>query len=554
MVIVPKRERERRERLTIIRRQQEENRAKVLAQNQNLPYINLIISPIEIDALATVPEGKSRAGLFAPFRKIGQRIAIAAFNPKNDLFLKTVEELKSRGFEVEVFICSKTSLLRSFEEYKKVPRPRRIIVGKIEISSENLEEIYREIKTLSDLKEKLKEGESKESTWILEALFGSALKLNVSDIHIEPQEEELKIRYRLDGILHDIFSFKISVYNGLLIRIKLLSGLKLNVHDIAQDGRFTISTRKREMEVRVSVVPGDFGEDIVMRILNPEMLLSIEELGLHFWHQKVLFYEIKKPNGMILTCGPTGSGKTTTLYAFLRYIAKPEIKVITIENPIEYRLGGIEQTQIEIEKGYDFANALRAVLRQDPDVVLVGEIRDRETAETAIQASLTGHLVFSTLHTNDAAGIVPRLIEMGAAPTAIAPAINLAVAQRLLRRVCKKCAKEYKPSTKLLEKIKNNLQNLPEKIRPDLTKITFFRTQGCPKCYESGYRGRIGIYEMFQVTPKIEETILSFPSITMMRKLAIGEGMITMQQDGLLRVIEKVTTLEELERITGPLE
>lgn len=554
MVILPKKERERRERLTIIRRQQEENRAKVLAQNQNLPYINLIITPIEIDALATVPEGKARVGLFTPFRRIGQRIAVAAFNPKNDLFLKTVEELKNRGFEVEVFICSKTSLLRAIAEYKKVPLPRRIIVGKIEISSRNLEEIYREIKILSDIKKKLKEGEGKEATWILEVLFGSALKLNTSDIHIEPQEKEVKIRYRLDGILHDIFSFKISVYNGLLIRIKLLSGLKLNIHDIAQDGRFTISTPKREMEVRVSVVPGDFGEDIVMRILNPEMLLSIEELGLHPWHQRVLFYEIKKPNGMILTCGPTGSGKTTTLYAFLRYIARPEIKVITIENPIEYRLEGIEQTQTETEKGYDFANALRAVLRQDPDVVLVGEVRDRETAETAIQAALTGHIVFSTLHTNDAAGIVPRLIEMGAAPTAIAPAINLAIAQRLLRRVCKKCAKEYKPSKKTKVQIEKNLQNLPEKIRPNLVKLTLLKAQGCSLCYESGYKGRIGIYEMFQVTPKIEEAILSFPSITMMRKLAIREGMITMQQDGLLRVIEKITTLEELQRITGPME
>jgi len=540
--------------LVFLRRQQEESRAKELAQKYGYPYINLIVSPIDLNALALIPEGKARAGFFVSFQKKGERIAIAALNPKENLLLETLEKFRKKELKIDIFVCSRTSLLRAFKEYKKIPAPRTRIVGRIEISVQYLQKIKETINTIDDSKQKLKEIEKKERSLILETILASALKFNASDVHIEPSEKEAKIRYRLDGILHDIFLSKRDTYNFLLSRIKLLSSLKINIHNVAQDGRFTIVAGSRKIEVRVSVVPGDAGEDIVMRILNPEMILSIEELGLHPWYQKFLFYQIKKPTGMILTCGPTGSGKTTTLYACLKYIAKPEIKVITIENPIEYKLEGIEQTQVEPEKGYDFSNALRAILRQDPDVVLVGEIRDRETAETALHAALTGHLVFSTLHTNDAAGIVPRLIEMGAAPTTIAPAINLAIAQRLLRRVCKKCAKEVAPSKELLFRIEKNLKSLPQEAKPDLTNIKIFKARGCSYCHNSGYKGRVGIYEMFQITKKIEEAILSFPSISRMRELAIGEGMITMQQDGLLRVLEGITTVKELERIMGPLE
>ena len=554
MINPSKKEKESKGTLTFLRRQQEESRAKELAQKYNLPYINLITSPIDLDALALIPEGKARVGLFVSFQRKGERIAVAALDPKDNLVLETLENFKKRDFKVDVFICSRTSLLRALGEYKKIPLPRKEIVGRIEISTQYLEEFKEKINTIEELRQRLNEVEKKESSFVLEIILAAALKFNASDVHIEPGEKETQIRYRIDGILYDIFLFKRKTYNFLLSRIKLLSSMKINIHDIAQDGRYTISAGGKAMEVRVSVVPGDVGEDIVMRILNPEMILSIDDLGLHPWHKEVLLYEMQKPQGMILTCGPTGSGKTTTLYAFLKYIASPEIKVITIENPIEYKLGGIEQTQVEPGKGYDFADALRATLRQDPDVVLVGEVRDRETAETAIQAALTGHLVFSTLHTNDAAGIVPRLIEMGASPISIAPAINLAIAQRLLRRVCKKCAKKVIPSKEILLRIEKNLENLPKVAKPNLTNIKIFETQGCLACHNSGYKGRIGIYEMFRITQKIEEAILSYPSISVMRKLAIEEGMITLQQDGLLRVLEGITTVEEVKKVTGPIE
>lgn len=540
--------------LRFLRRKQEESRAKELAQKLGYSYINLVVSPVDLNALAIVSESKARAGLFAVFQEKGEKIAIATVDPKDNLLLKTISNFQKKRLETEIFICSKTSLKRAFNEYKKIPAVKKEIVGKIDISARDLQDLRESINTVEELKKVLDETEKEKSTLILETMLAAALKFNVSDIHIEPEEKETKLRYRIDGVLHDIFLFERKIYQYLISRIKLLSELKVNVHDVAQDGRFTVTTEARNIEVRVSVVPGDEGEDIVMRVLNPEMILSIEDLGLHSWYQDLLLYQIKKPTGMILTCGPTGSGKTTTLYACLKTIAKPEIKVITIENPIEYKLEGIEQTQTEPGKGYDFANALRAILRQDPDVVLVGEIRDRETAETALHAALTGHLVFSTLHTNDAAGIVPRLIEMGASPTTIAPAINLAVAQRLLRRACKKCAKEIIPSESLSSKIKKNLQSLSAKVKPKLNNIRILKSQGCSECHNSGYKRRIGIYEMFQITSQTEETILSFPSISKMRELAVQEGMITIQQDGLLRVLERVTTIEELERITGPLE
>ena len=537
--------------VSMVNRQQEESRAKESAKAQNLPYINLIATPIELDSLSLLPEKETREGLFSPFQKFGKRIGVAVIDAKNKKFIKSLEKLKDMGFNIEIFVCSKTSLERAFDDYKRVPSTRKEIVGKIDISTRGAQEAQSGIENISDLGEKLKSGRRKGSGWNIKLLLSAALKFNASDIHIVPKEEGIRIRYRIDGILHDIFSLESSAYVFFLSRMKILSGLKINIHTVAQDGRFSILTEGGEIEVRVSIVPGEYGEDVVMRLLNPNMILTFNELGLHPWHNEVLMEELKEPNGMILVTGPTGSGKTTTLYGCLKKIATPEIKVITIEDPIEYHLEGIAQTQINPDKGYDFVDGLRAAMRQDPDVMLVGEIRDRETADTALQAALTGHLVFSTLHTNDAAGIVPRLIELGSNPSTVAPALNLAIAQRLLRRVCKNCAKKVIPSEQTLLKIEKRIENLPPEIKPDLGKIVFLQAQGCSKCQNTGYKGRIGIFEMFLISEKIEEAILSYPSVSKMRKIAIGDGMIEIQQDGILRVTEGMTTLEELERITG---
>ncbi|HOK35385.1 MAG TPA: GspE/PulE family protein, partial [Candidatus Pacearchaeota archaeon] len=542
------------EELERIYSKQQEKRAKELAQSLNIPYIDLVVNPIELDALALVPEAKARGGLFVPFQKVEKRVAIATFDPKNDLLNETIKELEKKGFKVQLFICSQRSLKRAFEEYKKAPSVLKSIVGKIELSSQHLEEIERKIKSIPDLKEELKNVSHQTGTWIIEVILGSSLSLEASDIHIVPEEEGTKVRLRIDGILHDVAVLNNLVYNSLLNRIKLLSNLIINVHNIPQDGRFSIFAEQKEIEVRVSIVPGEYGEDIVMRILNPEMILSIEELGFHPWHQEEILRQIKKSTGMILTSGPTGSGKTTTLYACLKKVATPEVKVISIEDPIEYHLEGVSQTQVEPEKGYDFASALRAAMRQDPDVILVGEIRDRETAETAIQAALTGHLVFSTIHTNDAAGIIPRLVEMGVNPSLIPPALNLGIAQRLLRRVCKKCAKKITLSEEMKKQFERIFENLPSKIKPNLDNIEIFQANGCIECHNTGYRGRIGIFEMFKMSPRVEEIILTSPSISAMRKTIAEEGMINLKQDALLRVVEGITTVEELERVVGPLE
>jgi type IV pilus assembly protein PilB len=417
------------------------------------------------------------------------------------------------------------------------------IVGEVKISKEVLK---KEIGNVPTFKREIETVLDKETTKIVDTILGGAIKLEASDIHIEPKENEAKLRIRLDGILQDVLIFERKIYEALLSRIKLLSGMKLNIFDRPQDGRFTVLFEKLPIEIRSSTLPAEWGESVVMRILNPKSLISLEELGLREDLLKIFKEEIKKPNGMIIVTGPTGSGKTTTLYAMLKEIQKPEIKIITIEDPIEYHLEGITQTQVDPKAGYDFANGLRAIVRQDPDVILVGEIRDFETAQIALQAALTGHLVLTTLHTNDAAGTVARLIALGEKPVNIAPAINMAVAQRLVRKVCKNCSVLEKPNEEELEKIMKGLKDLKIKIPKDL-KIK--KPKGCEDCNFTGYRGRTGIFEAFLVDDEMERFILTSPSISALREMAKKKGMITMYQDGLLKVIDGITTIEEVERV-----
>ena len=429
-----------------------------------------------------------------------------------------------------------------------MPEVPKKITGEVVISPPKFTEIQKEIKNVSDFKEGIEASLGREVTEILEIILGGAISLEASDIHIEPLEEKVKIRSRIDGILQDILFIEKKIYESLLSRIKLLSGLKLNISDRPQDGRFSVLIEGLSIEIRVSTLPAEYGESIVLRILNPKSLIDMEALGLREGLFEIFKKEIKKPNGMIIVTGPTGSGKTTTLYAFLKKIQKPEIKIITIEDPIEYHLEGISQTQVAPEKGYDFANGLRSIMRQDPDVVLVGEIRDLETASIALQAALTGHLVLTTLHTNDAAGTVARLQALGEKPVNIAPAINMAVAQRLVRKVCKKCGKFEKPSAEEFKKIKKELSSLRIKIDP---KIKIPRASGCKNCNFTGYRGRVGIFEAFLVDDEMEKFILTSPSIVALKEMAIKKGMATMKQDGIIKVLEGITTLEEVERVVG---
>lgn len=427
---------------------------------------------------------------------------------------------------------------------------REKITGEVEVPEETL----KEIKNISHFKKKIENFLTAKATELLAVILGGAIALEASDIHIEPEEKEVKLRVRLDGVLHDVLTFDFKIYQTLLPRIKLLSGLKLNIFDRPQDGRFTILAEKITIEIRASTLPAEYGESIVLRLLNPKSLIEMEKLGLRKDLVEIFEREIKKPNGMIIITGPTGSGKTTTLYAILKKINTPELKIITIEDPIEYHLKGISQTQVDPPKGYTFASGLKSIMRQDPDVILVGEVRDLETAEIACQAALTGHFVFSTLHTNDAAGSIARLVDLGVRPISIAPAINMVVAQRLPRKVCQECVKFVSPSQNDLEKIKKGLAGIKKEVLPPSflnRDLKIPKVKGCENCNFTGFKGRIGIFETFLVDDEMERFILTNPSIVDMKKLAIKKGMILMHQDGLIKVLERITTIEEVERVTG---
>jgi len=425
------------------------------------------------------------------------------------------------------------------------------------ISAEIDAELQKQIKNILDLRREVEKISKENISELMEVILGGGILLDASDIHIEPTDSLSKIRTRIDGVLQDAAEINQEIYESLLSRIKLLSGIKLNISDRPQDGRFSVLIERIKnnisIEIRVSTLPSEYGESIVLRILNPKSLINMEALGLREDLLSIFKKEIKKPNGMIIVTGPTGSGKTTTLYACLKEIQKPEIKIITIEDPIEYHLEGISQTQVNPAKGYDFSSGLQSIMRQDPDVILVGEIRDPKTCQIALQAALTGHLVLSTLHTNDAAGTIARLTSLEGNLTNIGPAVNLIIAQRLARKLCENCFQLKLVSPAVLSKLKKNLKNIPKEIKlPTLNPgLKIPEAKGCKQCNFTGFRGRVGVFETISIDDDFEKLILKNPPMVELKDLAIKKGMITMYQDGLIKVLRGITTIEELERVTG---
>jgi type II secretory ATPase GspE/PulE/Tfp pilus assembly ATPase PilB-like protein len=393
----------------------------------------------------------------------------------------------------------------------------------------------------------------KSATELLEIVFGAAVFYKASDIHLEPEESFVKLRFRLDGVLQDMLHFTKSLQKPLVTRLKIMSQLKLNVETVPQDGRITFYYQDSPIDVRVSTLPSAWGEEVVMRLLGTGAVsLKVEALGFRKEQQEILDRSLQKPNGMIVTTGPTGSGKTTTLYAFINQLNEPGVKIITLEDPVEYKLEGIVQTPIDHSHDFDFAKGLRAILRQDPDIVMVGEIRDQETAETALQAALTGHLVLSTLHTNDASGAIPRLINMGVKPVVAAPALAVVIAQRLVRKICQACKTEAKLDPHLLKRVELILNQIPATSKIIVPKQwKFYHSPGCKECHNLGYQGRIGIYEVLENTEKIQELIFKQASMVEFKKAAIEQGMLTMAQDGLLKALEGITDVEEVFRVAG---
>ena len=543
------------ERVRALRKKEEEELASTLSSYHGVPYLDLSTHPINIDALRVIKEADARAAELAVFNATDKNIDVAVLSPQNAKTVEAIEDLKRRGYILEIFMVSHQSLEKVWERYKDLSYSFETKSGALDISNEEILEMTKKVTSLADVK-KLIEGvlslkRAYRISKILEIILAGAISLKASDIHLEPEEKDLRLRYRLDGVLTDILHFDSETFELLLSRIKLISELKLNVKEKAQDGRFSIKLAHAEIEVRTSLLPGPYGESVVLRVLNPDAIaVELKTLGIHPRLLELLKKEIKKPNGMILTTGPTGSGKTTTLYAFLKQIYTPDIKVVTIENPIEYHLEGIVQTQAEAEKGYTFAEGLRSALRQDPDVIMVGEIRDDETASVAVNAALTGHLVLSTLHTNNAAGAFPRLLDLGINPKVMSSALNVSIAQRLVRTLCQVCKKEAplgEADKKVVEKI---LANVPDPAYLEgVQKEHSWVAVGCPECSGLGFKGRIGVFEAIFVDNDIEKAVITNPSERDIREAAKNQKLLTLVEDGIIKVLSGVTTLEELDRV-----
>lgn len=547
------------QKLSELNREAEERETKKRAEKLGFKYVDPRKIPISLEAVSILEEERAKKALCAVIEKKANDVAVVFYNPKTKESEEVINELKNKNLEPKIFISSLSGIKEVWDYYKFVPKPQTEITGKVSLTKSALEKLADEFKNLNKLKAEFEKinFNSVSTTNLFQIILAGALATDSSDIHFEAQENKARIRFRIDGILYDIFdALPPRNYDGILSRIKLLSGLKINIHDEPQDGRFTINLTEKNIEVRVSIIPSEFGETVVMRILDPQStIVGLNGLGIRIDDLEILEKNIKKPNGLILNTGPTGSGKTTTLYAILNKLNDPEIKIITIEDPIEYHLSGIEQTQVDPDVGYDFASGLRSIVRQDPDIILVGEIRDKETADIALQAALTGHLVLSTVHTNDSIGAIPRLIDLGVKPQIIGPALSLVIAQRLVRKLCEKCKKKRELSEDLIQKIKKFVNILPSRVnKKNYESISVYEPVGCEACSGLGYKGRIGIFEFFCAGPELEPIIFGEISWIKLKEFATKQGMVTMQQDGVLKVISGTTTFEEVESLTGPIE
>lgn len=539
------------ERLEQLHKREEEELARVLSQKYGVEYTDLSSKSIDTDALKLVAEVDARKAEVAPFRKIGKRLFVAMRAPERDDSMQIIQNLERLDYQVRRFMVSKASLEHAWDRYGDLSYATETEAGVLTISNESIQKMLAELKTVKDVANHVNENIGSKDTHrisrVLEIIMAGALSMGASDVHLEPEDPYVRMRYRLDGVLMEMITFDHPTYRLIVSRIKLLSGLKLNIKNMAQDGRFSIVVNDKEIEIRTSILPGNYAETIVMRILDPTTIgLSLEELGFDKYLLDIFMHEINRPNGMILNTGPTGSGKTTTLYAFLSAVHKPEIKIVTIEDPIEYHLTGVVQTQVS--KNYSFAQGLRSTLRQDPDVIMVGEIRDGEVASTAVHAALTGHLVFSTIHTNNAAGTFPRLIDMGIQSEILGSSVNVAMAQRLVRRLCQHCRQSTPITGKEREIIDRLMTNAPHPEDMPENRDMMWLPKGCEKCGGIGYKGRIGIVEAIFMDEEMEKTVRATSSEREIWRAAAHQQIRRMAQDGVVKTLKGITSLDEVGR------
>lgn len=512
---------------------------KAKAELYNVPYLDLSVVPVSPEALSTLPqEVASRFKAFpVSVDPVGKQIVLAMSDPLDLSAIEFVEQ--KTGLSVKPHASDPSKIETMISTGYATSLAKEVSEALKEVSPGD------NIKTLDIRKTGLIREEKVAE--IVTHILSFAVKARASDVHIEPQEKATRVRYRIDGILQEKLTTPRELHDALISRIKILSGMKIDEKRIPQDGRFNFKSEAEEVDLRVSTLPTAWGEKVVMRLLKKTGgIPELTELGLRGRALKNLQEAILRPHGIILITGPTGSGKTTTLYSIIQKINTPKVNIVTLEDPIEYKIAGVNQVQVNPGAGLTFASGIRAFLRQDPNIVLVGEIRDQETADLAIQASLTGHLVFSTLHTNDSAGALPRLLDMGAEPFLIASSITAIVAQRVVRQIHDECKVKYDPDPKALEEIKSVLGPLWPK---DKERLPLYKGKGCKDCGGSGYYGRVGIYEVLPVSEKIARIILERGTSAEIEKQARDEGMISMKQDGYLKVLEGMTTMEEVLRV-----
>ncbi len=512
----------------------EDDLVMFLSNKLSIPRIELGSYLIDPKIIELVPEVLARKHELIPVLKIGNRLTCAMADPWNVFAL---DEVRSKtNLIVEPAVATEGEIKKAFNEYYGTS-------GSMEDLIKSIDEEKLGVKDGKEIDLKKLQGIVEEPLVIklVNMIMMKAIQERASDIHIEPEEDSLKTRFRVDGMLHEISAPPKHLQSAIISRLKIMADLNIAERRVPQDGRFTIKMEGKQIDVRMSCVPTIYGENVVLRLLDAaSAVLSLEDLG--FSKETLMKFDklIHRPHGIILVTGPTGSGKTTTLYASLNKINTVEKNIITVEDPVEYKLPGIRQIQINNKVDLTFANGLRSILRQDPDVIMVGEMRDHETAEIAIQSALTGHLVFSTLHTNDAPGAVTRMIDMGVEPFLVSSSVIAVLAQRLVRTICPECKEKYTPTKEELEDLG---ADTPEKVE-------FYRGKGCPKCMSTGYKGRIGIYELMIPDEKIRNAVISKSSTDEIRNLALAAGMITLKGDGIRKIKEGLTTVEEVLRVT----
>jgi type IV pilus assembly protein PilB len=508
-----------------------------------IAYEDLSKYSVPKKVLALVPEHIARHYQIVPLRELGTKLVVAMIDPEDREAIDFVK--KRTGKELELKICTQADLNHILDQYAGVSGELKKIVEKVE-KEEGTQ--GKEDTKATESSEEITE--SAPAAKIVQSLIKRAVREKASDIHIEPTEEQVIVRFRVDGILQKIITLPIDVLPSIVSRIKIMSGMKIDETRLPQDGRFQTVSDQNEIDFRVSTFPTVNGEKVVARILDKTTgILTLEQLGFRGSAFEILGQNITKPHGMILVTGPTGSGKTTTLYAVLQKLMSETVNIVTLEDPVEYRIPSINQGQVYSSIGFTFANGLRSILRQDPDIIMIGEIRDHETADMSIHSALTGHIVLSTLHTNDAAGAIPRFIDMGIEPFLINSSLNVVVGQRLCRKICENCKEEVEIDKANLDIVDSEIKRLPEKEkRPD--KIRFFHGKGCENCHNTGYTGRVGIFEVFNLTNDMKNLVAKKASGTELLEIALKNGMITMRQDGILKAIDGITTLEEVWRVT----